>query len=356
MPAQILHTLFGEDVMAGICRRLHPGLGAEGIREKIREDYPDVFALGCQGPDIFYHSQMSRPVALEYGTLLHRRGCGDFSAALLAMTLPGPRRGEAAPGALDALGVYALGFMTHAILDRACHPYIICKSGGGQSHAFFERIIDTLMLEYLRGEPVCRWDQGGLLGAPCGDPPRGLKELLARALGAVFPERAGRDALLARRMDNAFRDCAGFYRFTDPRKTGGRAGWGSRALVRELPLPYLYPEKLPLGIDYLNLSRRTWVHPAPGGRAGTRSFPEIYAAAVEEGSALLAGLMGPYLAAGIFSAREAGEVLGNGGLSLRDEAGKPCAPVRTEPLPLEAVLDQQRRIRRRRDPSYNSFL
>jgi hypothetical protein len=342
MPAQILHTIFGEDVITGICRHLHSRFGAEAVREKIRRDYAGAFALGCQGPDIFYHSQMSRPVALEYGTLLHRRGCGDFSAALLAMTLSGPP-----PGEIDALGAYALGFMTHAILDRACHPYIVYKAEAGQHHAFFERIIDALMLEYLRGEPVYRWDQAGLLAGPCGDPPRGLRELLARALKAVFPGRAGKDRLLSRRMDNAFRDCAVFYRFTDPRKTSGHAGTGSRALVRELPLPYLYPEKLPLGIDYLNLSGRTWFHPAPGGKADTRSFPEIYAAAVEGGSALLAELLGRCLGTGVFSVREAGETLGNGGLSIQDEAGRPCAPVRTEPLPLEAVLGQQGRIRRR---------
>jgi hypothetical protein len=336
MPAQILHTLFGEDVMAEICRRIHPRFGAEGIRERIGRDYAGAFALGCQGPDIFYHSQMSRPVALEYGTLLHRRGCGAFSAALLEMALPGPP-----PGEIDALGGYALGFMTHAFLDRACHPYIVYKSGTGQTHAFFERIIDALMLEYLRGEPVYRWDQAGLLAGPCGDPPRGLTELLARALAAVFPGRAGKDTLLARRMDNAFRDCAVFYRFTDPGKISGDAGVESRAPA----LPYLYPQKLPPGIDYLNLGGLTWFYPAPGGRADTRSFPEIYAAAVKEGSAALTGFMIRYLETGVFPAREAAETMENGGLSIRDEAGKPCAPVRTAPLPLEAVLAQQRRIR-----------
>lgn len=59
MPAQILHTLFGEDLMAELHGN-HPW-------HRLTKKYGSVFALGCQGPDIFYHSQKTRPVALEYG-------------------------------------------------------------------------------------------------------------------------------------------------------------------------------------------------------------------------------------------------------------------------------------------------
>ncbi|MDR0641255.1 MAG: zinc dependent phospholipase C family protein [Treponema sp.] len=153
MPSQILHTLFGEDLISAMYRSLVPRFGpaADKALEKIRGSCRTAFALGCQGPDIFYHSQGRRPVGLEYGTLLHRRGAGVFTAGLLKMGLPGPapdgediRRRERG---IDALGAYALGFMTHAILDRAAHPYIIYKS---DHHAFFERIIDVLMLRDLR--------------------------------------------------------------------------------------------------------------------------------------------------------------------------------------------------------------
>ncbi|MDR3139628.1 MAG: hypothetical protein LBT95_08140, partial [Treponema sp.] len=76
MPSQILHTLFGEDVISGIYRRIGRDFGivADKALEKIRLHYKAAFTLGCQGPDIFYHNQRARPVALEYGALLHRRG------------------------------------------------------------------------------------------------------------------------------------------------------------------------------------------------------------------------------------------------------------------------------------------
>jgi hypothetical protein len=275
MPAQILHTLFGEDVIAEIYRRisLRSRIAADKALEKIRREYRAAFALGCQGPDVFYHNQRTRPVALEYGGLLHRQGCGLFSAILLKMGLPVPPPGEEAVKAgrrekgINALGVYALGFMTHAVLDRCCHPYIVYKSQRpdpepGKSagrradaaqgilekggHPFFERIIDVLMLKILRERETASWDQG-LLAEILEKPPRGLKELLGRALQAGFPERAGKDRKLVQRIDNAFLDAAWFYRLTDPAKTGLRS---SREMkIDPGALVYLYPEHLPAGID-----------------------------------------------------------------------------------------------------------
>ncbi|MDR3160881.1 MAG: hypothetical protein LBU28_04625 [Spirochaetaceae bacterium] len=288
MPSQILHTLFGEDVIqaASSALRVRFGPAAERLRGQLLRDYRGPFALGCQGPDIFYHSQMTVPVALEYGALLHRRAYGTFTAALLSLALPAPDR------ELDALGAYALAFMTHALLDRRCHPYIIYHSGwadgkgrgafppmaslGKAAHPFFERILDSLMIEYLRALPVSAWDQEALLSDPCGTPPEGLKELLAGALRAAFPERAGPDGKLERRIANALEDCAFFYRYTAPRRTSfrnrlnrldrlNRPDWLDQALLRELPLAYCYPEALPLDIDYLNLARRTWPSPAGDG-------------------------------------------------------------------------------------------
>ncbi|AEF81020.1 zinc dependent phospholipase C family protein [Leadbettera azotonutricia] len=360
MPSQILHTLFGEDVIAEIYRRLVPrfGLVAAKALEKISQNYLQPFFLGCQGPDIFYHSQMTRPVGLEYGTLLHRRGAGIFTAGLLKMGLPDPAPDEEdirlhrREKGINALGAYALGFMTHALLDRACHPYIVYKSGWvsprrpetlryAKAHAFFERIIDALMLKIARGQETSSWDQEKALAEVCENPPLGLKELLARALVLAFPERAGRDAKLASRIDNTFADCAGFYRLTAPSKTMPGAG---EALHPEL-LGLIYPVELPEDIDFLNLKHEAWFYPTPRGLEYQSSFPEIYSSAVETATDSIAPVITKYLASGIFPILEAAQAIGNGGLSIHDESGKPCAPTRAAPLPLDRVLEQQARIR-----------
>jgi hypothetical protein len=349
------------------------GSVAEEALLKIKRDYWSGFALGCQGPDIFYHSQSSRPVALEYGTLLHRRGYGVFTASLLKMALPGtpPSEGEMKRGQgggaeklspsrkISALGAYALGFMTHALLDRRAHPYIVYKAA--RHHAFFERILDVTMLRLLRGLDVSFWDQEALLAVACADPPQGLGALLEKALIAAFPERAGKDEKLPLRIANAFRDAAFFYRLTDPRKTTLRGGGWNFNLnrLRESgwnTLSYIYPEKLPLDIDYLNFGKALWRDPGcppagadsgPNVRASsTASFPDLYLLAVEEAAARLSPFIARYLDEGIFPITEAARTIGNNALSIQAENGRPCAPRCFDFLPLDRVLAQQETLRK----------
>ena len=377
MPSQLLHILFGEDVIAEMYRRLEGrfGIVAGKAVEKIRNPHWKAFVLGCQGPDIFYHSQGRRPVGLEYGTLLHRRGAGDFTAGLLKMGLPDPPPGEEdirmnrREKEINALGVYALGYMTHAILDRQTHPYIVYKSDRpppttsrrDRSHAFLERIIDKLMYRFLRGAEISSWDQDGLLAEICEDPPPGLKELLFQALVHAFPERAGKDEKLSRRVENTFLDCAFFYRITSPSNNpvpvsserspaqavliNSQAGSDPKDFFQKGRVAYLYPENLPAHIDFLNLSKEPWYYPAGERKMDKRSFPEIYEGAVKAAADSLTVVMGNYLETGLFPIEEAARAIGNGGLSIVDEKGKPCAPVRSDPFPLQEVLDEQTALR-----------
>ncbi len=370
MPSQVLHILFGEDVIYRIHTLLKPVYGnrIDRILEKILFEHKDAFALGCQGPDIFYHNQRTRPVSLEYGTLLHRRGYGAFSAVLLEMTLPVQseskddilqRHGDEG---INLLGAYALGFMTHAFLDRHAHPYIVYKSGWvtpakpeteryKRTHIFLERILDVLMLSCLRGIHISTWNQEGFLSKICEDPPGELKLIIEKALLAAFPERAADDKYLKQRIENAFLDAAFFYKITDPRKTSLH-----RRLDKEDPfnwmdesssLSLVYPEKLDLGVDYLNLSRKSWIYPRDDGKKDYRSFIELYEAAVDFAAKSFTAFIRQYIETGIFPVRKAVLCIGNGGLSIQDGQGKPQAPTRSDPLPLDRVLEQQMQLRLR---------
>jgi hypothetical protein len=262
------------------------------------------------------------------------------------MGLPGPARedtrGDRREGGINALGAYALGFMTHALLDRAAHPYRIYKS---THHAFFERIIDVLMLRELRGEEAASWDQEALLARICAAPPPALGELLARALVQAFPGRAGKDTKLMARIGNTFADCADFYRLTCPRrsslKNAGTGGEGASGRLLEL----LYPEEFEGDIDFLNLKKEPWYYPAGDSGEDRRSFPDLYAEAVTRAAASLSPLFAGYLETGLFPLREAALTIGDGGLSLQDGEGRPCAPTRVSPLSLDRVLRRQAELR-----------
>ena len=345
MPANILHTLFGNAVISELYNQISTQKMSE--LKKAQERYAYVFALGCQGPDIFYHSRMTRPFGIEYGALLHRRGFGNFTAALMEKTL--------LQKDVTSLSVYVLGFMTHAFLDRACHPYVVYKSfpdkekekhfcnffSVGKAHGFFERILDVLMLELLKGIQVSSsWEQFSLIEI-CDNPPCGLKKLLEETLIEVFPEKTSKDKYLSERISNAFKDCAEFHRLTNPQKTSFR----NSIAGNPIPLVYIYPEKLPLYIDYLNLKHEKWFYPAGKHSEYTFSFLEIYNNAIKIARDAVSNIIIPYFESGIFSFEKAIYYLGNEGLSINDENGKPCMPNKTSFLPLDEVFLQQSRYR-----------
>ncbi|MDR0641254.1 MAG: hypothetical protein LBG07_02205 [Treponema sp.] len=186
------------------------------------------------------------------------------------------------------------------------------------------------------------WDQEAVLSRICGEPPPGLKELLAQALSLAYPGRAGRDEKLMARIDNTFADCARFYRLTSPLRTSLEGGGGA---IDRAALELVYPEKLDGDIDFLNLKKEPWYYPAGNSGEDYRSFPEIYAEAVAQGAASVTPVIAEYLETGIFPIREAAQAIGNGGLSIQDAEGRPCAPTRSAPLPLDRVLRRQEELR-----------
>lgn len=349
MPAQIAHILFGQELIRmceGLLQQKYGQRFSEPIT-KLKNQYSSAFALGCQGPDIFYHSQNRRPVAIEYGSLLHRRGYGLFMTVLLKKTLS---------SALTSLGAYALGFLTHAYLDRAAHPYIVYKAGWvspdkpettkyGGLHAFFERILDVQLLELLQGIHISSWNQDRILTRACEEPPVYLVETLADTLKTAYPERAGKDTLVSQRIENALLDAASFYRITNPQRTSlnhRKKDEGLYLKYDQTPasVALVYPEALPLSIDYLNLAHRSWRHPCQEGAEDNRSLINLFQDACQRGAEFLFQFISSYIDTGHIPP-DAAEQIGNGGLSICDAAGKPCRPVWSDPLPLNEVLEQQ---------------
>ena len=328
MPSQLLHSLFGEDLYLKKCE----------LFEDLINKHREVFTLGCQGPDIFYHSQGRKPVGLYYGTLLHRRAYGDFSTLLLKHSLGN-----------DQLTAYSLGFLTHAILDRHCHPYIVYKSlsPSRHYHGFFERIIDVLMFKQLRNSDIIEWDQENLLAKTCENPPDGLKELLFEVLKLTFPLKISKDEKLKHRIDNAFMDSSGFFRTSSPGFTSLKNPvYSERSKnIRLRHVNYIYPEELPDDIDFLNLNKKPWFDPSGGKTEDRRSFAEIYSSALDYAKQYFFPFLYKLNSKKNFSLDEISRIIGNGGLSIVDGNGFPCSPVCSDPLPLGEVLENQAYLR-----------
>ena len=152
MPAHISHLLFAEDVL----RQAVPNAG--GLLERAG----NLFRCGAQGPDIFYHSQRTRPVALRHPDPPPRvwQHGGAHGA-------DGAHHGAAHRDRGPAASRLSAGLPTHAELDRHTHPYIICRAGWvrrqdpaserfRRCHTFLERLLDVAALRVLRSQELRR--------------------------------------------------------------------------------------------------------------------------------------------------------------------------------------------------------
>lgn len=339
MPSQIIHVLAGETAF----RRsgMTPPLSGTG------DAFSPAFLLGCQGPDIFSHNRRTKPLALAYSRLLHRRGygtfCRNFASALVR-----------SPSALAAAWFY--GFVTHQAVDRAFHPYIVNRSYvAGVSgipgvspfhlHAFLERILDVCLLAGLEGRRVSEFDTG----TPFALDPRDaacLSDWISKAIRETYPDETADDMCIGTRVGNAFRDTIYFYELTNPVETSMRDQSGTEAIrVFEgfgiAGAALLYPEYPDPAVDWLNENRRVWAHPVTG-TASTLSVPDMFeravsaaAAAIELSSRVLSGTASP---------AELETLIGNGSLSAADGDGSP-GPIRyAEPFDLaSALLAESRR-------------
>ncbi|MDH7483498.1 MAG: zinc dependent phospholipase C family protein [Spirochaetales bacterium] len=362
MPAQVLHILHGLRVLEDLKHQGPPSLRvlAESLQEAT---FFPSFCLGCQGPDIFYHNQRTRPVGLEYGSLMHRRGYGSVTAVLLGEAIQESQHWEVPRQEL----AYSVGFAMHPFLDRALHPYIISRSGSGGNaaetvahalyHIFLERLLDAAFLEVSRDEPWMRaflpwlglvdpgqpavygFRQKEMLAEPACALAGALVPLLVRALTTAYPERAGRDKLLEQRLAHVFTDAAYFYEHTDPVTAGNRINATARGGIDASHARYLaailYPIQVQGDVDVLNSRRDEWLHPCEGTGASHASVHQLFDEAVDAAKATLLQA---------WEANEQGEIataIGTASLSTNDAEGRRCQPRHFSPLPLERLLNDQ---------------
>ncbi len=357
MAGQITHILAGEKALEAASRKLCAAV----LRERGR-----WFRLGCQGPDIFYHNQRTKPSALHYGALAHRHGYGTALAAAVR-ALPRDRRLPA-----TAAGAYLLGLATHAAVDRRTHPFIVYYAGWADPskpdseryrscHPFLERLLDESLLALWRGLEPARFDMESLV---CGSEPRRDEDreavaLWAAGLRAAFPRAAGQDGLLEQRIANALEDARHFMRLTNPKRTAmlpGNEDWFAYLDDKIGPrsVALVYPDRLPPELDLESLGSEGWEHPAGDGRRGNSTYAQVVEEAVNDARTALEALI-PLLG-GKGDEIDLARIVGDGGLSIEDPEGRPLPPLVSRPLPLAEIMarEYERRLEwaRRRAASH----
>ena len=147
MPALITHHLFGEESID----RLPAGIISS-------EDERAAFLLANQGPDPFFFRVRTPDMntCMELGRVMHRsRMSRQFT--VLRDGVSRLQKHDAGVGR-----AWALGLVSHYVLDRNAHPFVYAQQWGiqeaapeladasGQVHAVIESDLDVLMLQLKR--------------------------------------------------------------------------------------------------------------------------------------------------------------------------------------------------------------
>lgn len=337
MPSQITH------VLAGLHARKRAGLVLESRAIPL-------FNMGCQGPDIFAHNRRTKPSSLAYARLLHRRRYGSFCRAAASRLLENPNQDAHA---------WLSGFVTHQAVDRILHPYIVYRSAKltydaipGVSpalyHAFFERIIDVLLLRHLDGRPVALFNVDPLFRIE-KDSAAALSGFIASVLRAVYPENNADSSRLEVRIGNAFRDTRYFYHMTNPVRTSMSIPADHSAISRfsergPAGVALLYPEAPDPAVDWLNGNHSHWKDPVRG-TSRSESVQDLFNQAVETAHKAVDCLEN--VLAGNLSPDVLEEVVGNGCLSIQNDDGSIAAVLYSEPFDLPHELLRETALRER---------
>lgn len=140
MPGFTTHYLFGQQT--------YQLLKASGLKQAIQKRHT-VYALGLQGPDIFFYDLLSLLSAKKNpGSIAHTANTRKF----LRYLLESPKIFLTKNEQLIAQ-IYVLGFIGHYLLDTVCHPYIYAMTHYSQQpkgyigqHIQLETDIDATLL------------------------------------------------------------------------------------------------------------------------------------------------------------------------------------------------------------------
>ena len=143
MPSYYAHYKFAEEV----CGRLPDKL------KTIAENNKTLYLIGAHGPDIFfYYKPLKKNPVNSLGNDMHQEHAAPFFERAADVVSHSRDR--------DASLAYIFGFITHFMLDSACHGYVAEKMReSGVSHTAVETDFDRELmiadgLDPLRIKPV----------------------------------------------------------------------------------------------------------------------------------------------------------------------------------------------------------
>ena len=257
MPGFTTHYLFGIDA--------YKEINDKKIKKNLYHNH-SAFALGLQGPDVFFYYLPSYLLHKEnLGALAHDTDTGAFFAYLLESR----KQFIGKPRLLAVADAYITGFIGHYTLDCVIHPYVYAFTNYdpenkkrnvdyfGQ-HAYFETELDTQLLWHYKHMRPTEFHQDATIRLSAIE-----TNVIARMLAYAYKHTYHVSAPRAM-MRGAIR-----WMRTGTRLTNDPSGQ-KKVLVRLVEKyaldhafisPMLPSNRYRFVKDPLNLQRREWKHP-----------------------------------------------------------------------------------------------
>lgn len=258
MPNLWTHILFGQQILKEI-DQANLLDGSEHQRQ--------LFHFACQGPDfLLYHNffpwKKDKQVA-HVGEVMHNEHCGLFILTLLKYMDKHKQDNQIT----DPLIIYALGFISHYVLDRHVHPYVYYQSGYAPwQHQRFEVFMDTLIVDKLKGIETWKtpsWKQI-YLGKEL---PKEVVTMLEQVFKQVYPHL--QTVMHEKAWQQAYRHMyQAHWLFHDP------LGWKRKITLGQID-PLVYKREVP-DVDILNETNRRWSHPSAEEETFTYSVWDLW--------------------------------------------------------------------------------
>ncbi|GFI26603.1 hypothetical protein IMSAGC012_01724 [Lachnospiraceae bacterium] len=268
MPGFTTHYLFGQQTYQSL---------QDSEQKRAIQKYNSVFALGLQGPDIFFYDVISAVLAKKNpGSTAHTADTRRFLRQLLDSPRIFPDKKDR-----RIAQVYISGFIGHYLLDTVCHPYVYAMTHYGRhpkgyigQHIRLETDIDTTLLQMFLHRQPSEFHQNETI-AVSKEQREIISALLYYSFSRTYPglgiTRHGiLQAIHAMQLGTKL--------LYDP--TGRKKIWIRRieSIVPGYPLlsPLVPNDKLIFHKDPCNLRHKSWRNPWDARLISSESFPELF--------------------------------------------------------------------------------
>ncbi len=267
MPGFVTHYIFGCENITKIENK--------HIKESVKK-HKAVYALGLQGPDLFFFSPFSfTGKRKRLGSIMHIYNTGEFLENLSIEVEK--RRGEERKIAL----AYFAGFLGHYFLDTNCHPYIYYATGYLDKsepyigkHVDFETDIDMLILGRYKNKDVMNFNYSKIVGLN-RDEINVVGHILNRACKKSYPDIMTNNIMM---MVSIVQYRIAYSQLRD------KKGYKSSIIKKIEDRIFGHPKVSPLLVvedknsrwrDPLNLDKRKWLNPWDETLQSNYSFIEL---------------------------------------------------------------------------------